>query len=209
MKHFQVEQWLDFVRNISDKSNRVAMERHLSECVECSRMVTMLRKVQRSTNADSKYQIPEYAIHSARAIFALQRPEKVRILPRVLAKLVFDSFREPLAVGVRSQQRITRQALYEAGDYSVDLRIEHERGAQTVVLVGQIINRREPKQQMADIGVELMSGKEVLSRATSNELGEFQMEYHPKRSLQLHVPIQQSGKRIEVRLGNLFDKSQQ
>jgi hypothetical protein len=207
VKHFQVEQWVDFVRNISGKSNRVVMEQHLSECAECFRTVTTLRKLQRSATADSKYQIPEYAIRSARAIFALQRPEKVRILPRVLAKLVFDSFREPLAVGVRSQQRITRQALYEAGDYSVDLRIEHERGAQTVVLVGQIINRKEPKRKMADIGVELMSGKEVLSRATSNQLGEFQMEYRPKRSLQLHVPIQQSGKRIEVRLGNLFDKS--
>ncbi len=209
MKHFQLEEWVDFVRNLSDKSNRITMERHLSDCVECSRTVTTLRKLQRSASADSQYQVPEYAIHSARAIFALQRPEKVRILPRVLAKLVFDSFREPLAVGVRSQQRITRQALYEAGDYSVDLRIEHDRGAATVVLVGQIINRREPEKRMANIGVQLMSGKEVLSRATSNQLGEFQMEYRPKRSLQLHVPIQQSGKQIEVRLGNLFDESSQ
>lgn len=206
MKHFQEEQWLDFVRGLCSKPERTAMEEHLSSCAECAPVVKTLRKLQKATAADATYRVPEYVLHSARAIFALQRPEKVRLLPRLLAKLVFDSFQEPLAVGVRSQQSITRQALYEAGDYSVDLRIEHERGATQVVLVGQIINRREPNLQMSGIPVVLTSGKEVVGRAVSNGFGEFQMAYAPKRSLQLQVPVPQSGKRIEVPLGNLFGK---
>ena len=206
MKHYQMEEWLDFVRGLCVGPERIAMDRHLSACPECEPIAKMLQKFQRAATADSAYHVPENVLHSARAIFALKRPEKVRILPRLLAKLVFDSFQEPIAVGVRSQQRMTRQAIYEAGDYSVDLRIEHERGDAMAVLVGQIVNRKQPEQKMADIPVLLMSGKEVLGRATSNRLGEFQMEYWPERSLRLHVPVQQTGKRIEVDLGSLFRK---
>ncbi len=206
MKHYQMEQWLDFVRGLCDEPRRVAMDQHLLACAECAPVVKMLQKVQRAAAADSTYQVPEHVLRSARAIFALNRPEKVGMLPRLLGKLVFDSLREPLAAGVRSQPGTTRQAIYEAGDFSVDLRIEQEPGDTTAVLVGQIINHTQPEQRMANIPVLLMSGKEVLGRAVSNRLGEFQMEYQPKRSLQLHLPVQQSGKRIEVHLGDLFRK---
>jgi len=84
----------------------------------------------------------------------------------------------------------------------VDLRIGRERDATVVLLVGQIINRRDPDRRMGAIPVVLMSGKDVLGRAISNRFGEFQMEYKAKRSLQLHMPIKESGKRIEVRLGD-------
>ncbi len=206
MKHFELEQWVDFVRGLGIATERAAMQLHLSsDCKQCAAKVEMLQKLNDAASADVSYRIPDYAVHMARSIYALQRPEKVQLLPRLLAKLTFDSFQEPMLAGVRSQQRLIRQALYEAGDYSLDLRIEHERGAALVVLVGQVINRREPGQKMSDVPVMLMSGKEVLGRAISNRFGEFQMEYKPKRSLQLHVPVQHAGKRIEVKLGQLFD----
>lgn len=205
MKHYEIENWLDFVHGLGKETDRGDMGQHLaSGCEPCNSAVGMLRKIVTAAAADGAYQVPDYAVRSARAIFALQRPEKVHILPRILAKLVFDSFREPVLAGVRGQQRITRQAMYEAGDYYVDLRMEHERGGSNVVLVGQIANRKEPGRKMADVPVLLMSGKEVLGQARSNQFGEFQMEYQPKKSLQLFVPVQQSGKQIEVRLNDLL-----
>jgi len=169
-------------------------------------VVARLRKLIEVAVADAQYEVPESALHMARAFYNLQKPEQVRVLPKVLAQLVFDSFREPSLAGVRGQQRITRQAMYEAGDYSVDLRLEQERGAATVALVGQIVNRVTPEQKVADIPVVLMAGQEILARARSNEFGEFQFEYQPRQPLSLHVPVERAGQEIEVRLQDLLGK---
>jgi hypothetical protein len=114
MKHFEVEQWLDFVRGLAGTIDRVAMEQHLSQgCKECSAMVERLRRFVAAAAADARYQIPDWAVRSACDIFGRQRPDKVLLLPRLVAKLVFDSFREPaLAAGqianhMQPEQRVS------------------------------------------------------------------------------------------------------
>jgi len=206
VKHFATEDWIDFAHGLAGEQNQAAMRRHLDGgCRKCEATVAMLQRAIAAAKADAKYDVPDYAVRSARAIFALQRPEKVHILPKMLAKLVFDSFREPAMAGVRSQHKITRQAMYEAGDYCVDLRMEHEHGSSNVVLVGQIADRQHPEKGLGSLPVVLMSGKEVIGRAISNGFGEFQIEYQPKKSLSLHVPVETAGKQIEVPLKNLLD----
>jgi anti-sigma factor RsiW len=207
VKHYDVTEWLDFVHGLVGEPKRGEMEAHLgAACNRCEATVGQLRKLIQAAVAEARYSVPEPVVHMARALYSLQRPEQVEVLPRLLAHLVFDSFREPALAGVRGQQRITRQAMYEAGDYCVDLRMEQERGAATVALVGQIVNRAAPDQKVADIPVLLMTGAEVLGRARSNEFGEFQLEYEPRQPLSLHVPVERAGKEIEVRLQDLFGK---
>jgi hypothetical protein len=206
MKHFEVEQWLDFVHGLAGAREAMAMEQHLSHgCKKCRAMVRGLRRFVAGAAADARYQIPDWAVRLACDIFEPQRPEKVLLLPRLLAKLVFDSFREPALGGVRSQEDSMHRAMYQAGDYCVDLRMEHERGADAVVLVGQIANRTQPERRVSGVPVILMSGKQVVGRTVSNDSGEFQIECQAKKLLRLCVPLRQAGKRIEVPLRNLFD----
>ena len=205
MKHYEITEWLDYARGFVREANRNEMAGHLGrQCKSCSAIVQLLVRLVAAAQADAQYDVPESVVHMAQAIYALQRPERVEVLPRLLAHLVFDSFQEPALAGVRGQQRITRQAMYEAGDYCVDLRMEQERGAATVALVGQIVNRALPDQKVADLPVLLMAGTEVLGRARSNQFGEFQLEYEPRQPLSLHVPVERAGQEIEVRLQDLF-----
>src|SRR5437879_12434920 len=108
------------------------------------------------------------------------------------ARLLHDSFREPLPAGLRTQQRLSRQYLYQAGDYSLDVRLENERGSPRVALVGQIQNRKQPGKRLGSVPVQLPSGKPVLAQATSNSPGEFQMEDDPHKHLRLYVPVRQA-----------------
>ncbi len=209
MKHFAIEKWLDLVHGFAPDKERTTMEQHLSSgCAKCHGVVDRLRRLVAATSADASYAVPDHAIRSARAFFALQQPQKILTLPRVVARLVFDSFREPALAGVRSQHRITRQAMYEAGDYCVDLRMEHERGSDSTVLVGQIANRVQPERRIALVPVLLMSGKEVVGRTLSNSSGEFQIEYQPRKSLYLRVPVPEADQQIEVPLKGLLDSIQ-
>ena len=205
--HFELEAWADFVHRLVEPARRATMEQHLAVCSRCSRHVQFLTKLVRVADAERRLEIPDYAFRRAKAVFALQQPEKVHILPRILAKLVYDSFREPLPAGVRAGHRLSRQALYEAGDYCVDLRMEHEQGSSTVLLVGQVANRKQPHQALARVPVVLMSGKSLLARTLSNEFGEFQLEYVPGKHLKLLVPVEQSGKGIEVRLNGILPRN--
>lgn len=208
MKHYEITEWLAYLRGFVGEAKRTEMNKHLSApCAGCEASLRFLAHLTAAAQADAQYKVPESAVHMARAIYALQRPERVELLPRLLAHLVFDSFREPVMAGVRGQQRITRQAMYEAGDYCVDLRMEQEQGAVSVALVGQIVNRSVPDQKMSDVPVLLMTGTEVLGRARSNQFGEFQMEYEPRQPLSLHMPVEQAGQEIEVRLKDLSGKS--
>jgi len=199
MKHFELAEWTDFVRGLIEKSARLPLKHHLaSGCRKCRHTADLLRKLVIAAHSDSQVQVPDYALRCARAIFLLQQPEKVQILPRIPARLLYDSFREPLPAGLRTQQRLSRQYLYQAGDYSLDVRLENERGSPRVALVGQIQNRKQPGKRLGSVPVQLLSGKQVLAQATSNSLGEFQMEYEPSKHLRLYVPVRQAGKRVDV-----------
>lgn len=88
---------------------------------------------------------------------------------------------------MRSHHHISRQTLFEAGDYSVDVRQEHERGSARVTMVGQVASRKEPGQALAGVPVVLYSGNSVLARTVSTRYGEFHLEYAPARDLRLEV----------------------
>src|SRR2546425_10287918 len=109
MKHFELAEWTDFVRGLIEKSARLPLEHHLaSGCRKCRHTADLLRKLVIAAHSDSQVQVPDYALRCARAIFLLQQPEKVQILPRIPARLLYDSFREPLPAGLRTQQRLSR-----------------------------------------------------------------------------------------------------
>src|SRR3989441_1493780 len=176
MNHFDISKWADFVRGLIEESAQVAMKRHLaSGCRKCRRITDLLHNLVTAARNDSQVQVPDYALRCARANFFLQQPEKVQILPRIPARLLYDSFREPLPAGLRTQQRLSRQALYQAGDYSLDLRLENERGSSRVALVGQIQNRKQAGKRLGGGGPELLSpAKMFLRTAAGNSWGEFQ-----------------------------------
>ncbi len=193
MKHFDITQWADYVRGLGDSVARTAMAEHLSGgCRKCQATVALFEKMAPVAQAEVRLQVPDYAVHCAKAIYVLQQPETVQLLPGLRSKLVFDSFTMPLPAGVRSQHAISRQTLYEAGDYAMDLRQEHERGSRQVTLVGQIASRKDPGNPVAGIPVCLLSGRTVVARAVSNQFGEFQMEYGPRKHLRLYASVEPS-----------------
>jgi len=79
--------------------------------------------------------------------------------------------------------------LYEAGDFALDLRLDQEYGTTTVVLVGQISDRSQPTRKLTNLPVLLMSGGEILTRASSNQFGEFHLEYEPRGRLRLCAAV--------------------
>ncbi len=205
MKHIEISRWVDLARGLGSKRDRAAVESHLaSGCRTCRHTLRVLSEVIRIAGVEPQYEVPDQVVQDALEIFRRRLPESVFRLPHMLANLVFDSFDEPLPAGVRSYGTLTRQTLYHAAGYALDLKLENERGSEIVRLIGQVADRNDPCRSMADLPVMLVAGQEVLATSRSNSLGEFQFEYQPRRRLSLFVETVTARRRIEVPLGRLY-----
>jgi hypothetical protein len=204
--HYDAGQWVDFVRGLMSDTEREAMRAHLNAgCVKCREVAGLFARAMVRANADASYDPPEYAVQCARAIYVLQHPREVKRAPGFVAKLVYDSFRAPLLAGVRSQQQgVAQQLLYEAGPYHLDLQLQRKIDSSEVVMLGQIASREQPAIGVPNVPVLLLSEHSVLSKALSNHLGEFIMEYRPASSMRLYASVQGGSTRVEIRLGRAF-----
>ena len=202
MNHFDISDWTDFVRGCASAADRMLMESHLATgCRRCGATAELMKRVAASSRADNLYDPPADVVRCAKALSPLQRPRSS--MAGMMARLVYDSFRDPLPAGLRAGDRISRHTVFEAGDFLLDLRAEQDKEAQVVTLVGQVTNRTDPDKPLDKAPVLVMARKEVIAHALYNRFGEFQMDYPPARHLRLCVALAPPGKRIEVSLNRL------
>jgi hypothetical protein len=205
MKHHDLGQWVDFVRGVVSEAGRIDMEAHLISCRQCGQMVERLRWAASTARADADREPPAPLIRWARALYGLHRPERVGRLPRLVARLLHDSQRDPIPAGVRAEDRPARQTRYQAGQFLVDLRLERQQGSPLVALVGQVSHVQGRARELRGAPVLLTSGRTILARTICNEFGEFQLEYEPRGHLRLQLPVSEPLGRIDVSLGRFAD----
>jgi hypothetical protein len=194
---------VDFVRDLGEQDVRAAMATHLATpCSRCERIVNVLRRVAVTARGELGYEPPPEAIRCAQAIYSWHQPEDTGF-PRLIARLVHDSMRAPLAAGMRAESRLSRHVLFEAGSYYLDLQLERQPASGLVTLVGQLANRTRTEPGAAEMPVWLKEKKKLVATTFCNRFGEFQLEYAPARNLQLHVPLPEARKRLEVSLNSL------
>ncbi len=201
-RHFDITEWADYVRNIVSAEQHEQMLAHLRfGCSKCEKLQSVLARFAGICLREAKYQVPRLAEMQVKALVGLAQTPRRNALQRLLGSLVYDSLNDPQPVGVRGTHQINRQVLFHAGDYSVDLRFEHEKGSASMVLVGQIANQKAPDENLANVPVILVAGNRELTRSISNTFGEFQLEYVPESDLRLLVPLEARGQELEVVLG--------
>jgi len=205
MKHFDISDWADYARGTATEADRAAMETHVNAgCRRCNATLAFVNRVVMSTRADGLYDPPESVVRCAKAIGTMLRPQRVPV-SRLVARLVYDSFRDPAPAGLRAEDRVSRHTTHEAGSFAVDLRLEHMKGSPVATLVGQLTNRQEPEGTLAEAPVMLMTSKDIIAHTVYNRFGEFQMDYAPSRNLRLCVDVAPN-KRIELSLSRLADE---
>jgi hypothetical protein len=188
------DRWSDFVRGITPLSVTTRMQQHLlSGCKRCNRTATILGKLA-TVASQPDIAVPRAVVHNAQAIFSITR--KSNVVSSIVAKIVFDSFLEPLPAGVRSRTRMFRQAMFEAGNVLVDLRLENQADG-TFLMTGQVADRSTPTRAMSRVSLHLVNGTER-RELQANRFGEFQTVYCADGDIRLE--ISGVGRNIEVPL---------
>ena len=185
MRHFSLEEWADFARDIVKGEQKTSMQTHLeSGCNPCARVLGTWARVHEAATREKTYQPPESAVRTVKGLGAIHIPAKTS-----LARLLFDSSSNPIAAGVRSASTVARQLLYGVGAYRIDLRMEPQMDTDKVSLVGQILNSADPAKHAAAIPVVLLKGRKILAESHTNGFGEFHLQCDLEGSLQLRLTL--------------------
>ena len=106
-----------------------------------------------------------------------------------VARLVLDTFLQPLPVGIRSLQTDTRQLVYEAPALTADISFERSPNSRSITLMGQVLRTKDPQIPLNGVTVVLKSRKGPLNVKMTNEVGEFSFEFQGERSVSLEIEV--------------------
>lgn len=183
----ELEKIVDFAEDRLAGGESSSIERHLSECRACRESLAWYRGVAATAAADDTAEPPAWVMKKAIALFADARDAARQrglggLVARLRAALVFDS----LAGGgetvfARSgAAEASRQLLYNASPFDVDLHIASGVDAQSLRVTGQVLDSdSESFESVGGLTVELLRGGDVAFTAITTNFGEFTIESVP------------------------------
>jgi hypothetical protein len=178
MKHFGEAQWADFVRNLMSAKERMAMQQHIDDgCQKCSDTLRIWQSVSSVTDGEKAFAPPEDAVRVVKSQFAAIQPDSSSGV-----RLVFDSLLQPLTAGTRGSVA-ARQFLYETDEFYIDLRLEPRAQTNNACLTGQVLNRATADRNAPGLAVHLQEGTQLIAHTSTNEFGEFQLEFKAGNNL--------------------------
>jgi len=186
MKHFTTEEWIDFVNQAVSPRGREEMGNHLKQgCKRCRETVSLWQRVQKFAAAETSYQPPAATLRIAKAAFAAYRLGSQRKKSRSRISVLFDSFLQPAAAGARSAAIDSRQMLYRADPFQIDLQIEAKPGSSDLLVTGQLLDLSNPGIAGKDVNITLSDLRGHVAHAVSNQHGEFTCEIKNSGDLQM------------------------
>jgi hypothetical protein len=200
MEHFTTEKWIDFVNQVVGAGEKQLMENHLKEgCKQCMETVSLWQRVRNSAAVEAIYQPPDSAVRHAKAAFAAAGLTGQRKGAGSRVKVLFDSFLQPVFEGARSAGTTTRQMLYRADPFQIDVQVEAKPGGSRIVVTGQLLDLSNPEIIARETRILLSNMRGQVVHIVANEFGEFSGEVDNSGDLRMTF-VGPGGKPIVISL---------
>ena len=207
--HFSDARWADFARGVGSVEGRSEMQSHLDTgCEECRTIADRLQTVVAMSANERQLVIPDECVARAKQIAEAVPSASgwIENLTVIAARLVQSSPLDWQPAGVRSLGEAPGPAgdrmLFRANDYVVHLTIEPLLGGEAAEVVGEIVNEREQEENLEGIPVQMVARGQTLSETSTNQFGEFLIEYPVRKNAMLRFALKQRGQRIDLPLGH-------
>lgn len=189
MEHITEHAWTDYVRGIATPETQTVIESHLAAgCEPCRSAALLWQSLLDIATREHDYAPPAGVVRVAES--QLAGAQHVRPPRRLLARLIFDSFAQPLPVGVRSGAPMARQLLYESDGLTVDLRIDKHANSKALSIVGQVLDARTLRLAHEAVPVALLDGQgKRLQQTSTSHFGEFHLEIAGETEMQLAIEV--------------------
>lgn len=135
-------------------------------------------------------------------LFISPRSWRMPVRRMGIPRIISDSFRSPVATGVRSlSSPSARQLAYQHKNTAIDLSIEFPERSGRISLAGQVLDA-ESKGMNDGLSVLLVCGVATLARTATNQFGEFHLEFDCAENVSLEIRLG-DGSWLLVPLGKL------
>ena len=191
--HFDDVAWLGFVRGSLTTDERWLMQQHLTVgCSECSAAHAFWTRVMDLIAREADYELDasDIRLFTATAFEGEAREVAVNKMT-ILARLLFDSFRDDAPAGFRSALMQARHIVLSAGQWTISLRIKRESGNQ-VFLAGHVTRADTAASAPSRMEVTLRQAESPVGSATTNLSGEFHLQYRDASDLRLFVKVSEA-----------------
>lgn len=168
------EALVGFAAGDLDAPERDAVATHLStDCTSCPDFMRAIADARGAARAGVLSDPPAWVLEKAARIPAERSGAGALATIGRLAALVFDTVRQPLPLGARSATAGSRQLLYRAFEYDIDVRIAAADSGR-VRVSGQVLPGPDrPLERVAGVEVSLIRGGRALATCATTDLGEF------------------------------------
>src|SRR5258708_2045191 len=178
------------------------MKKHLGTgCRRCAQALATWQKVHNAAAVEERYQPPAAEVRIAKAAFATAGRAKQRKEKGSLVEVLFDSFLQPILAGARSSGLGTRQMLYRAAPYQIDIQIEAKPEGNRLMVTGQFLDASSPGILGPRGHVSVSNQRGNVRQRVNNEFGEVRGEVENTGDLELSFPGQ-GEKSIVISLRN-------
>lgn len=187
MKHFSLAEWVDFAREAAPQAQNDEMQQHLKGCNKCTQTLASWKTMVDFAQTEKLYQVPEASVHMARAMFVPRKLAQAKAGAMQIAKLIIDSFRSPLPMGVRSGANTSRYLGYKCDALAIDISLEPQ--GKQIALVGQLLNPELAAPTFTSAPVYLQTNKKTIAITTLNNSGEFRFVFMPYKDMTVVLKI--------------------
>jgi hypothetical protein len=102
-------------------------------------------------------------------------------------ELLFDSDEQATTSGLRNSVVAARQLLFRIGPIFVDVEVGRESDSDRAMLVGQMLDSSNPGHPPVGVPVVLLDRGRRVANTSSNDHGEFRLQFVVKSNLKLSV----------------------
>jgi hypothetical protein len=207
MNRFRTQDCIDFVNLVAPQKQNETMREHLSaSCKRCLETVALWQKVHTLAAVKVSYKLLEANVRIARKAFAPVGRAAPLSKTSSSLEVLFDSCLHPTRGGARSSGPGTRQVLYRAEPYQIDIQIEAKPEGNRLIVTGQLLDVSLPGIVGRDVKITLSNYRGNVIHTITNQLGEFRAEIENSGDLELSFPGQ-GDKAIVISLRNALGKS--
>ena len=190
-RHPPFHRLADLAEGKLDQAARATAQQHVSDCTRCSRDIEWLSHTINLMRTDRTEAAPEHVIQRAVRLFSRHQtsaqPKSAGMVHRLIAVLRFDSAAAAPAFGLRvGADEATRQLLFDAEPYEIELRTSSAGDGATVV--GQLLG---PAGPVDSADVELI-GADTRVQARLSDLLEFRLPAVPPGTYRLELRLDQA-----------------
>lgn len=172
-----LENMLDYLRGNSALSEREPIAAHLATgCSTCLENQAWLTEVLQLSANDHSFDFSPAALARTVTLFKTELRKQRPTLRQYLAQLMFDSLLQPQHAAVRTGAPAlaqSRQLLFRAEPYDIDLRFEVGEDGRTEELIGQILRTDADTQSLSNLPVQLWQEDLLQAEVQTNARGIF------------------------------------